>query len=73
MITSTKGSFLVTGLHTEAPKYFWKGVELTEVRRMVAHADEDTHHVKLHVDHTTTFDQQYAEMVAAGIKIKKGG
>lgn len=73
MLTSTKGSFLVTGIHTDTPKYFWKGVELTDVRRMVAHVDEDTHHVKLHVNNTTTFDTQYAEMTAAGIKVKKGG
>lgn len=73
MITSTKGAFVVTGLHTESPKYFWKGTELTDVKRMVAHVDEDTHHVKLHVENTTTFDVQYVEMVAAGIKVKKGG
>ncbi len=73
MLTSVKGSFVITGLHTPTPTYLWRGVELAEVRRIVAHVDEDTVHVKLHVDNTTNYDAQYAEMIAAGMKIKKGG
>ena len=73
MLTSAKGSFLFLDAHTATPKYFWNGVVLTEVRRMVVHHDEDTIHVKLRVENTATFDAQYAEMEAAGIKVKKGG
>jgi hypothetical protein len=32
---------------------------------------DDTHHIKLRVMNTPTFDTQYAQMAAAGINVKK--
>ncbi len=72
-IQTTKGNFVVAGLNLASRKYFWNGLELTEVLAMNAHVDEDTNLVKLTVSNTTNFDAAYASMVAAGIKVKKEG
>lgn len=65
------GDFVAVGMHTSTPKYFWKGTVLAEVHSVVAHVDEDTHHLKLRVSDTPTYDAMYAEMQSAGISIKK--
>ena len=73
MIETAKGAFVVVGMNSTAPKFFWKGAVLGEVLRMVANVDEDQRHVRLHVQNTTNFDTAYAEMASAGIGIKKVG
>lgn len=69
MLQAASGNFVVVGV--SAPKYFWKGQELTEVVRALLHADEDGTSIKLWVQNTTNFDAPYAEMESAGIDIKK--
>lgn len=72
MLDVAKGNFVVVGLNLPTRKCYWNGVELTEVLSSVSHVDEDTNHIKLTVQNTTNFDAVYAQMTAAGIKIKKG-
>ncbi len=69
MLQSTSGNFVIVG--SSAPKYFWKGQELTEVDRVLFHSDADETSIKIWVQNTTNFDSVYAEMESAGIDIKK--
>lgn len=71
MLDSVVGSFVAVGLNTTDPKYFWRGVSLTQVISLVVHKDDDTSHIKLRVQNTTAFDPQYTEMQAAGVSIQK--
>jgi hypothetical protein len=71
MLESASGSFVVVGLDAPTRQFFWRGTRLFEVLSFVAHVDEDTHHVRLRVLNSVTYDAQYAEMVAAGIGVKK--
>lgn len=71
MITTSQGNFVVVGANAPAPRYYWKGVELTEVISLHAHIEDDERRVKLRVSNTSTFDAAYSEMAAAGIIIKK--
>ena len=69
MLQSTSGNLVIVGV--SAPKYFWKGKELTEVKRVLFHSDADETSIKMKVQNTATFDSFYAEMESAGIDIKK--
>ena len=69
MLQTASGDFVIVGV--TAPKYFWKGQELTEVVRALLHSDADETSIKLKVQNTTNFDSVYAEMESAGIDIKK--
>lgn len=74
MLATVTASFTVVGLDTSVPKFFWKGLQLTEVQKFVANIEADgTRNVKIHVLNTSTFDAAYTEMRAAGINIKKAG
>lgn len=53
------------------PKVFWRGQEITGVTGVTVHVDEDDRRVKLRISGSQ--DILYAEMIAAGVAIKKVG
>ena len=67
------GKFVVIDANSQTPKFFWGGKALTEIKACMIHQDEDSWTVKLTVQNTPNFDDQYAEMQASGIQIKKKG
>lgn len=73
-LTITKAQFVVAGLETPTPIYYWRGKQLTEILRMRTDLDEDGNRdIKLRVLNTINFDSEYSEMETVGIKIKKVG
>lgn len=70
---STTGSLTIVNAHTAAPEAYWSGRKLPLLEIMCHSPKGDDATVKLKVDETVTgFDVEYAAMIAAGIKIKKG-
>ncbi len=72
MLNTAQAEFVVIGLNA-SPSYYWRGGILPEVASMVSHVDDDTNHILLRVANTTTYDAQYAQMQAVGIRVKKAG
>ena len=71
-LQSTSASLvIVVGQPDALPRLYWRGVELTEVVGIKYAVDSDEQWLSLKVARTSTFDDQYAEMQAAGITIKK--
>lgn len=70
-IPSVAAQFIVTGLNTPTPGFYWRGKHLSDVLGLVAHVDDDSEHIRLRVADTSTFDADYLEMIEAGISIKK--
>lgn len=70
---STVGSLTFVNIHTPQPEAFWNGRKLPVIEVICHSSKGDDATVKLKVDETVTgFDVEYAAMIAAGIKIKKG-
>lgn len=70
---SARTALTILGMHTTTPEVFWHGAKLNHVVRVRGHSDEDGAEVTIRVnDPTGAQDQIYAEMVLAGIRVKKG-
>ena len=69
MLQSISGNFVIVGVSN--PKYFWKGQELTEVKRVLFHSDTHETSIKMKLQNTTNVDTVYVEMESVGIDIKK--
>lgn len=76
-VETATGDFIIIGLNTAEPKYYWKGQRLTDVilckvvKDNLDGGDADDDVVKLKVLNNSAFDSVYAEMSAAGIQVKK--
>jgi hypothetical protein len=68
---SAPADFVIAGLNSSAPGYYWRGKPLGEVLGIVAHVDDDSEHIRIRVLDTTNFDSDYLEMTGAGISVKK--
>lgn len=70
---SAKTALTILALHTPDPEVYWNGEKLNHVVRVRGHSDDDGAEVSIRVnDPTGVQDQIYAEMVLAGIRVKKG-
>lgn len=63
------GSLTILNAHTLTPEVYWNGAQVAGVKRIHIHSDEDESRVKLVVSGIQ--DQVYAEMIVAGINVKK--
>ena len=66
---ATQGSLTVINPQDSDPKVFWNGRAVQGIKRIHIHNDEDESRVKLVV--TGTDDEIYAQMIVAGINVKK--
>lgn len=68
-MVSAQGSLTLLNPHTDDPQVFWNGKRVEGVKRIHIHNDEDESRVKLVVSGTD--DETYAQMIVAGINVKK--
>lgn len=70
MIQDVQGAFVVVGLNTLNPTYFWNGVKLPGVISFNASVDagDDNNSIKLRVNDINSL---YTEMRLANITVKK--
>lgn len=72
MLSTAKGALVVVpGFDGVPSSYFWRGRQLTEVISAVVNLSQAPSYVRLRVQNTANFDAIYADMVAAGIIVKK--
>ncbi len=65
----TQGSLTIVNIHTATPVVLWNGIKLENLRRIKIKYGENDGPVKIVV--AGTQDQIYAEMMIAGIQVKK--
>lgn len=70
MITA-QGALTMIGLNTPSPTVYWNGRELLGILSIRVDCDDDEQRVKIKVSNYAD-DQLVAEMLVAGINIKRG-
>jgi hypothetical protein len=68
-LASEVSNLTMVGLHTTAPKVFWRGEEVPGVESIKINNESGDVGVKLKVNGTA--DAVYMELVSAGIHVKK--
>lgn len=70
MLQNAQGAFVVIGLNTSSPMYFWNGVKLPGIISLHASVDNEDTDNKLKL-RAIDIHPLYAEMRLAGITVKK--
>lgn len=69
-LATAQGNLTMVGLNTLAPQVFWNGAPVEGITDIKVDWDAEEYRVKLKVNNVD--DGQYAELIEAGIIVRKG-